>query len=63
MAYWNMSTSDRNDVTGQALAIGFGGAALFLVFGRATRCVLARKQLILLLSAISEHRSPLNQRA
>ena len=46
MAYWNMSTSDRNDVTGQALAIGFGGAALFLVFGRATRCVLARKQLI-----------------
>jgi hypothetical protein len=38
-----MSTSDRNDVTGQALAIGFGGAALFWGFGRATRYVLAGK--------------------
>ena len=38
MAYWNMSTSDRNDVTGQALAIGFGGAALFLVRSRDALC-------------------------
>jgi hypothetical protein len=38
-----MSTSDRNDGTGQAFAIGFGGAALFWAFGRATRYVLSGK--------------------
>jgi hypothetical protein len=38
-----MSTSDRIDVTGQAHSIGFGGAALFWGFGRATRYVLAGK--------------------
>ena len=38
-----MTTSDRNDVTGQALTIGFGGAALVWGFGRGTRYVLAGK--------------------